>query len=57
MQKLTTTDLSNEAFPWLSGKQISVGHVSSHVVRVNFVGELGYEFHHPSNIRWRSLTC
>ncbi len=47
LQKLTTTDLSNEAFPWLSGKQISVGHVSSHVVRVNFVGELGYEFHHP----------
>ena len=47
LQKLTSTDLSNEAFPWLSGKAISVGHVSSHVLRVNFVGELGYEFHHP----------
>ena len=47
LQKLTDTDLSNEAFPWLSGKQISVGTTSAHTMRVNFVGELGYEFHHP----------
>jgi dimethylglycine dehydrogenase len=47
LQKLTATDLSNEAFPWLSGRDISVGHVSTHCLRVNFVGELGYEFHHP----------
>ncbi len=47
LQKLTATELSNENFPWLSGQQISVGHVSTHCVRVNFVGELGYEFHHP----------
>jgi dimethylglycine dehydrogenase len=47
LQKLTTTDLSNEAFPWLSGQAISVGHTSCHVLRVNFVGELGFEFHHP----------
>ncbi|MDO8353284.1 MAG: FAD-dependent oxidoreductase [Aestuariivirga sp.] len=47
LQKLTTADLSNEAFPWLSGKSISVGHTSCHALRVNFVGELGFEFHHP----------
>lgn len=47
LQKLTSADLSNEAFPWLSGQSISVGHASCHVLRVNFVGELGYEFHHP----------
>ncbi len=47
LAKLTSTDLSNEAFPWLSGKNINVGPVSTHCVRVNFVGELGYEFHHP----------
>ena len=45
--KLTSTDLSNEAFPWLSGKAIHVGPVSTHCLRVNFVGELGYEFHVP----------
>ena len=47
LQKLTSTDLSNEAFPWLSGQAISVGHTSCHALRVNFVGELGFEFHHP----------
>ena len=47
LQKLTSADLSNEACPWLSGQSISVGHASCHVLRVNFVGELGYEFHHP----------
>ncbi|MEZ5773677.1 MAG: FAD-dependent oxidoreductase [Hyphomicrobiaceae bacterium] len=47
LQKLTDTDLSNAAFPWLSGKPISVGHTSAHALRVNFVGELGWEFHHP----------
>ena len=47
LEKLTDADLSNEAFPWLSGQSLSVGHTSAHVLRVNFVGELGYEFHHP----------
>ncbi|MEI8177351.1 FAD-dependent oxidoreductase [Aestuariivirga sp.] len=47
LQKLTDADLSNEAFPWLSGKEISVGHCTAHALRVNFVGELGWEFHHP----------
>jgi dimethylglycine dehydrogenase len=47
LQKLTDADLSNEAFPWLSGKEISVGHTTAHALRVNFVGELGWEFHHP----------
>jgi dimethylglycine dehydrogenase len=47
LQKVTATDLSTENFPWLSGQQINVGPVSTHCLRVNFVGELGYEFHHP----------
>ena len=47
LQKLTDADLSNEAFPCLSGKEISVGHCTAHALRVNFVGELGWEFHHP----------
>ena len=39
--------MSNEAFPWLTGQRISVGAVQCDVLRVNFIGELGYEFHHP----------
>lgn len=46
LRKLTDADLSNKAFPWLSGRRISVGHALADVLRVNFVGELGYELHH-----------
>ncbi len=47
LRKLTNADLSSDAFPWLSGKEISVGTTTAHALRVNFVGELGWEFHHP----------
>ena len=47
LAKLTDADLSNAAFPWLSGQSISVGPVTLDALRVNFVGELGWELHHP----------
>jgi dimethylglycine dehydrogenase len=47
LQPLTDTDLSTKAFPWLTGKPISVGHAQATALRVNFVGELGWELHHP----------
>ncbi len=47
LQKLTDTDLSNANFKWLTGKPINVGAAQAHALRVNFVGELGFELHHP----------
>lgn len=47
LQKLTDADLSNESFPWLTGQFINVGTAQAHALRVNFVGELGWELHHP----------
>ncbi len=47
LQKLTRTSLANKDFGWLSGKEISVGAASAHALRVNFIGELGWELHHP----------
>ena len=47
LQPLTATDLSSAAFPWLTGKPISVGYAQATALRVNFVGELGWELHHP----------
>ena len=47
LQKLTDTDLGNTAFPWLTGRMISVGAASALAMRVNYVGELGWELHHP----------
>ena len=44
---ITDADLSNQAFPWLSGRHISVGLAPVRALRVNFVGELGWELHHP----------
>jgi len=47
LAKVTDTDLSNAAFPWLRGRSINVGWAQAQAIRVNFVGELGWELHHP----------
>ena len=43
----TNADLSNEAWPWLTCQQVTVAGVSSTALRVSYVGELGWEIHHP----------
>jgi dimethylglycine dehydrogenase len=43
----TATDLSNEAFRWLSAKPASLAGVEVRLLRVNYVGELGWEVHVP----------
>jgi len=47
LQKITETNLGNTDFKWLTGKFINVGCAQAHALRVNFVGELGWELHHP----------
>jgi len=47
MELISSNDFSNEAFPWLSGQQIEVGLAPTLAQRINFVGELGWELHHP----------
>ncbi len=47
LEKVTDADLSNESFPWLTGRKIDIGAAGVHALRVNFVGELGWELHHP----------
>ena len=47
LAKLTDADLSTAAFPWLTGQRISIGVAQVDALRVNFVGELGWEIHHP----------
>ncbi len=47
LKKLTRSSLENEDFGWLTGQPISIGAASCHALRVNFVGELGWELHHP----------
>ena len=47
LSKITDTDLSNEHFPWLAGKEIEVAGVILRALRINYVGELGWELHMP----------
>jgi sarcosine oxidase subunit alpha len=48
MERLTDADVSGEALPYLSVSQMTVADVASIVLRVGFVGELGFEIHAPS---------
>lgn len=47
LSELTDADLTNAAFPWLSGQEISVAGIPCYALRVSFVGELGWELHAP----------
>jgi dimethylglycine dehydrogenase len=48
LAKLTDTPLSNESFPWLTGRVVEVGLATDvYLLRVNFVGALGWELHFP----------
>ncbi|MEI6697878.1 MAG: FAD-dependent oxidoreductase [Mycobacteriaceae bacterium] len=48
LSRLTDADLSNEAFPYLSAKQIHVGYAPVLAARVTYLGELGWELHIPT---------
>ena len=48
LAKLTDTPLGNDAFPWLTGRIAEVGLAADvYLLRVNFVGSLGWELHFP----------
>jgi sarcosine oxidase, subunit alpha len=49
LRKLTVLDLSNEAFPYLALREAEVAGVPARLMRVGFVGELGYEIHVPAD--------
>jgi dimethylglycine dehydrogenase len=46
--RITDADLSNGAFPWFSAREIQAGSAPVRALRINFVGELGWELHHPA---------
>ena len=48
LARLTDEDLSNEAFPFRSLRQIDVGRCPAIVNRLSFTGELGYEIYVPA---------
>jgi len=47
LQRLTNTDLSTEAFPFMRSKQITIAGLEVVALRVSFTGDLGWELHLP----------
>jgi len=48
LQSLTTTDMSNEAFPFRCAKEIDLGFARALCIRITYLGELGYELFIPT---------
>src|SRR5262245_14476762 len=48
LQTLTSTDLSYEAFPFRTAREIDIGFARALCIRITYVGELGYELYIPS---------
>ena len=58
LRTLTDLDLTDSAFPYLALRQGRVAGIPCRLMRVGFVGELGYEIHLPSEYAltlWRLL--
>jgi 4-methylaminobutanoate oxidase (formaldehyde-forming) len=48
LQKLTSADLSNGAFPFRTAREIDLGFARLLCVRITYLGELGYELYIPA---------
>jgi sarcosine oxidase, subunit alpha len=48
LQKLTDCDLSSAAFPYMDWRQASVAGVAATMMRIGFVGEMGWEIMVPA---------
>ena len=46
LSQLTEANLSNQHFPWFSCQEIEVAGVAVRALRINSIGELGWELHH-----------
>jgi glycine cleavage system T protein len=49
LSKATQDDVTNEAFPYLTSKYITINGVRVWAQRVSYVGELGWELYIPNN--------
>jgi 4-methylaminobutanoate oxidase (formaldehyde-forming) len=45
---VTTTDMSNEAFPFRDAREIAIGYARALCLRITYLGELGYELYVPT---------
>src|SRR5574341_1153657 len=58
LQKITKDDISNEAHPYLTTRQISINSAKVYTQRVSYAGELGWELYvpyHRATMAWDLL--
>ncbi|MGV1046913.1 MAG: GcvT family protein [Solirubrobacterales bacterium] len=58
LDPLTPAELGNEAFPYMTLRETAVGNVPVRMLRVTYVGELGWEIYCPTEYGlglWRTL--
>ncbi|MDQ2837201.1 MAG: FAD-dependent oxidoreductase [Actinomycetota bacterium] len=48
LQKLTRTELADEAFGFATSREIDLGHATVRATRITYVGELGWELYVPA---------
>ena len=48
VQRLTTADVSREAFPYMSAQEIDINYALVECLRVTYEGELGFELYVPT---------
>ncbi len=49
MQAVTSEDMSNEAYPFRTAREIDIGFARALCVRITYLGELGYELYVPAD--------
>mgnify|MGYP001160977949 CR=1 FL=1 len=48
LQRVTSADLSSEAFPFATSQEIELGYAPVRAMRITYVGELGWELYIPT---------
>ena len=48
LSRVCDDDLSNEGFPYMSARRITIGEVPALALRISYVGELGWEIYAPT---------
>jgi dimethylglycine dehydrogenase len=51
LQRLTPDDISRDAFPFFRTRRIEIDGTRVSAFRISYVGELGYELHHPLELQ------
>ena len=50
LERLSDADLSNDAFPYMTAREIELDYARVLAMRVTYVGELGWELHVPAEL-------